>query len=552
MKKPLIILHISLIVSIGFMGYQVYRLKQQGFGATIPTVVALFEDSLQSKITSSAASITLVRGTDKEGNNLSGTISFTIDEGTSVEEFVTCSASGTALTSCSRGLSVVSPASASAALQNSHRRGASIKVTNYPQLAILSRILNGTDSVPNTLYYPGAQDLSAASSSVLIHKQYADDLAFAGAPDASLTVKGILEVATVAQLDEANGVKVGDDTTAWLTVNPSYLASSVYRLQLPTSDQKNALAGSSGSPSTTNLYITQDDVASASFSDANDKVIRSDGDAVPSALWLDITSFNITASATGDLIVHNGTNFARLASAGTIGFILTSGVATPSWEASANVNDTFQSLADEHWVGVEASYAITETSGTVVLTHGKATLDTSTTESAIISVSSAQEIDFSGDAVLETAFAWSNVTATGTNDEKNAYLLVGTTGNPSVDSDTDPGGDYFGFKIRNDTTNTKLFAYNADGGVQTSTDISSGLTMTAWVQLRAVFRAGVDIKFYANGVLVATHTSNLPNGTTGDNIFRIVAYDAGSASGESRVFYVQRVIVRGKGAVTLN
>ena len=44
------------------------------FGATnaIPTPIALFQTSLQSGITSTATSMTLVSGVDKDGNNLSG------------------------------------------------------------------------------------------------------------------------------------------------------------------------------------------------------------------------------------------------------------------------------------------------------------------------------------------------------------------------------------------------------------------------------------------------------------------------------------------------
>jgi hypothetical protein len=57
-----------------------------------------------------------------------------------------------------------------------------------------------------------------------------------------------------------------------------------------------------------------------------------------------------------------------------------------------------------------------------------------------------------------------------------------------------------------------LYAQNANG-TATSTDISSGITGTNWNTYEIVFNPGTDIKYYINGTLKATHTTNLP--TTG-------------------------------------
>ncbi len=70
-----------------------------------------------------------------------------------------------------------------------------------------------------------------------------------------------------------------------------------------------------------------------------------------------------------------------------------------------------------------------------------------------------------------------------------------------------------------------LYAQNANGSTATSTDISSGLTLTNWNSFEIVFTPAVDIKFYVNGTLKATHTTNLP--TTGT---LLLAYGA-SANG---------------------
>lgn len=77
------------------------------------------------------------------------------------------------------------------------------------------------------------------------------------------------------------------------------------------------------------------------------------------------------------------------------------------------------------------------------------------------------------------------------------------------------------YTAQSDTTNGEirfinnagtLYAQNANG-TATSTDITSGITMTNWNLYEIVFTPGVDIKYYINGTLKATHTTNLP--TTG-------------------------------------
>ena len=311
MKKLISILILSaVLVFNGFLGLQIYELKNQTeeFGKTIPTVVALFETSLQSSVSSSATSMTLVKGTDKRGTSLSGTMGFVIDEGTSSEEFVLCSVSATALTSCQRGIDVQDGETEVTALKFEHRRGGSIKITNYPQLAILSRILNAQESVPNKLFYPSAQDFTVASSSVLVDKNYVDTGILAGCADGSLTVKGCSELATVAEIDAGTGL---GGTGARLFVNPSYLASSTYGTQLPSSGQKAALAGSSGTPGAGNLYITADDVSSAG---ASGKIVRATGTALPALSAANLTNFPFSAWDFGG----DGTDGALNTTSGTV------------------------------------------------------------------------------------------------------------------------------------------------------------------------------------------------------------------------------------------
>jgi len=94
-------------------------------------------------------------------------------------------------------------------------------------------------------------------------KNYIDGIAIAGSPNASQTAKGLVEIATAAQINA--GTATGE-TGAAIATTPDQLALSIYGTRLPSSDEKAALAGGSafGTPSSSNKFITQDYLSSAS------------------------------------------------------------------------------------------------------------------------------------------------------------------------------------------------------------------------------------------------------------------------------------------------
>lgn len=69
---------------------------------------------------------------------------------------------------------------------------------------------------------------------------YINSVALAGAPDASTTTQGIVEEATLAEIDADTGAGA---TTARLFVNPAVLATSKYGTRLPSATQKTFLDG---------------------------------------------------------------------------------------------------------------------------------------------------------------------------------------------------------------------------------------------------------------------------------------------------------------------
>ena len=206
---------------VAFEGQQSERL---GASNAIPTVIALFETSLASGISGTATSFTLTSATDLAGTTLaSSTYAFIIDEGTASQELVLADCTGTACTNVARGLSVVTGTTTVTALEHSHRRGASVKITDGPQLNIISRIINGIASFPNKISYTSAPTFTNGLE--IIDKTYADNLIIAGGTAGSPTVPGIFLTATQVQAASStpSGTYLGQP---YLYVVPASMATS--------------------------------------------------------------------------------------------------------------------------------------------------------------------------------------------------------------------------------------------------------------------------------------------------------------------------------------
>ena len=208
---------VEMVNSIEFMERHKGRLGASG--SEVPIAVALFETSLASSISSSAESMTLVSATDKAGTTLaSSTYAFILDEGSASEEFVIADCTSTACANMIRGLSPITGTTTVSSLQKSHRRGASVKITDAPQLLIISRIIQGRGFFQNLLRY--ASSVGACSNNDdICDKAYVDGVAVAGASDANETTKGIVEMAT--QLEIASSTSAGG-TTAPMFIRNTY------------------------------------------------------------------------------------------------------------------------------------------------------------------------------------------------------------------------------------------------------------------------------------------------------------------------------------------
>jgi hypothetical protein len=285
---------------------------------TIPKVAADFETSLNASVAVGDTTATLLSATDEDGVVLaSGTYAFTIDNDTDYKEYIVCSLVGTALTGIS---SISRQGVATTGFANYHRRGASVQITDwavlYRVVANLTGVLNLDSGVP--LSYDGTPALG--SSNQLATVQYVLDHINGGAVsfNAEIVAGMAGETLTTGQwvylkvadgrwyktaandITKCLGVRVGKALGAGsaggaisggvfvsgLETTGTYTAFTTYYLSdtagalatsagtnsvaVGTSDGNskllvsvisksnlNALAGSVGTPSTANAFITQ-------------------------------------------------------------------------------------------------------------------------------------------------------------------------------------------------------------------------------------------------------------------------------------------------------
>ncbi len=182
-------------------------------------------------------------------------------------------------------------------------------------------------------------------------------------------------------------------------------------IDIPYHGEKLALVGTSGTPGTSNKYVTSDDVSAAGVSG---KIIRATGTAIPTLSGINlistaITGIFITGQTAGDIIVkNNGNGWTRVAAVTgkvPIGTIVSPGVA-------------FQTVPK--YSSVTAQRQGDTTSGSQTIAHGLGTTPRKTTISAIKRV---------GNNIISQSFGTYIGTTTST-----IYLSGDTSGTGDVSS----------------------------------------------------------------------------------------------------------------------
>jgi len=175
---------------------------------------------------------------------------------------VTQNSNGTATLTGISSVGFISPFTSTTGLAQTHAGGVTFVISNTS--AFYQGFLKASDNVTITGDFDFSTtpqiDNAPVNPTDAANKDYVDNVAVSGAPDASTSTKGLVQEATTAQVNA--GTDTGS-TGAKLFASPADIAASIYGLQLPSAGEKDALVGTSGTPGSGNKYVTDADVAAA-------------------------------------------------------------------------------------------------------------------------------------------------------------------------------------------------------------------------------------------------------------------------------------------------
>jgi len=204
-------------------------------------IIADFETQLKTKIAVGETTGTIQNNIDLDSIVLpNGYYYFTLDSSSSLKEHIYCLLTGKELTE----IQTVSMQGVKASgVIREHRYGASVAITNFASIKDINDIFTGDGTLDkdNPIKYDAAPVIN--NDKMIGVKKYADDLAISVKSDASTTVKGIAKTSVTP--DNVD--------------NPIFLGNNDNRV--PTTDEKDAMTGSSGTPSSINKFVTEDNSA---------------------------------------------------------------------------------------------------------------------------------------------------------------------------------------------------------------------------------------------------------------------------------------------------
>lgn len=377
----------------------------------------------------------------------------------------------------------------------------------------------------------------------------------------------------------AGGISPTPGTTE-VTVGVAKTATELYfdpRFdQQLTEDQQDALAGDSGTPSSTNKFVTQKGLqiqaeqyaASAAGNDTYAVTLSP----VPAAYVNGmVVRFKADVANTGPATLNVNT-------LGAISIVTSVGTALVTGDIVANqiVQVIYNSTGPVFELQNPASMVLTNPASAILA----AVPNTYETDNTWYSWTQ-PFLSYTASGPTETMIGLTNTFTVGTN-AKGGFGVKELSASSSVSlSERLPGngsneyytavsskdvkfkwrmkqgvngsGDYLGFGIVDATAtlddvetsvatgirfvnnNGVIFASNGNGASNTNTNVDSGITDANYNTYEIVFNPGVDAKFYINGTLVATHTTNLP---TGSLQFFGIGYTKGT---NNLTFYVNPV-----------
>lgn len=203
---------ISIALSFVAIGIAVFSLQHisstETFGATGNAGAnALYEQALSQPLGTTDANMFVTSGADVQGNllPLNSYQCLSVDTGQPNFEAIcgnvtASSAAGLTLSITLRGLSTQTGTTSNPSFIFTHRRGADVRITDFPTLTVNNNELNGVQQIPNELTYANTVFIgSNDATSSIPTKFYVDNALVSGAVNATTLVKGIVQLATPQQ-----------------------------------------------------------------------------------------------------------------------------------------------------------------------------------------------------------------------------------------------------------------------------------------------------------------------------------------------------------------
>lgn len=208
--------------------------------STLPqSTPSTFETYLANQQSTTDTVATLANGTLRDGTTFTGYQCVTIDANTPTEEYECGTANGTSLSALSRGLDAVSGTTTNATLVFAHRRGADVKVTDYPILTILNRAANGIDTYPNVISYA----TTTATSTI----------AGANIPDAAWV---LAQTAAITSVSNSDGTLTISPITGIVVASLNLAHANVWTASTTFTGGLTAIFGTTTSATSTSLFAT--------------------------------------------------------------------------------------------------------------------------------------------------------------------------------------------------------------------------------------------------------------------------------------------------------
>lgn len=226
----------------------------------------------------------------------------------------------------------------------------------------------------------------------------------------------------------------------------------------------------------------------------------------------------------GSISVVNGGYTIGLTPAGT-NAIFSGTTGAPEFKVTPEGNATVSSLerSDFHWFTLFESIDGYAKGGTPAISADFVSLPTTNV--------SGNECTLQKTATYSNTFTWAK------RRKIKFGVLFNTNTNQQFEMMTGNGAygvnnRHFGFRV----INGALYAVSDDGTNQTETSVVSVISTASAYELEARFVPATSITYYVNGSLLATHSTNLPSGTTDAN--KLLDFVAHTTENAIKSFYI--------------